>query len=424
LPRLGRTVWLVLAVALAIRLLFILATPGHALVHDGRDYDRHARSIAQGQGYPSAIEPGRETAFRPPAYPYLLAGVYRLTGVERADAAVRLVPARVTGAVIGTLIVALLGILVAQLWGRRVSLVAMALAAVYIPLILIGGSTISEPLFAMLLVAALVVAIHHRRSRHRYRYAVIAGVLAGLTILTRANALVLLLPLAIAVWDARPRRSWPALGPPAVLVVVALITVSPWTIRNAVVFDAFIPVSTQLGSAIAGTYNDAARNDTENPASWRALKHVADYASIYRGVRRTPEPVLEQRLRAAALRYVAENPLYVAEVGFWSTVRMLDLAGRRWSRHTASTIGVGPGWADAGVVCFWIFAVLALFGAATRLARRAPWFVWAVPGLLFASVVLLVVETPRYRAGIDLFVVILAAVALTAGWTRLRTGRA
>ena len=410
----SRAVWLILAAALALRLLFVAATPDYVLVHDAYDYDRHARSISQGNGYPDSRIRGRSSAFRPPAYPYLLGAAYKLTGVERADDAARLRTARVLGAVIGTLIVGLVGLLAAQLWGRRESLVAMALTAVYVPLVMVGGAVMSEPLFAALMLGALAAVLAHRRSGHRYRLALLAGVLAGLAILTRANALVLLAPLAVAVWDVRPRLSWRALGPPAALVAVALATVSPWTIRNAVVFDTFIPVSTQLGSAMAGTYNDAARNDEENPASWRSIRYVPEYRHIWRTLPQTPEPVLERRFRQEALDYIAEHPAYVAEVAFWTTARMLDVAGRDWSRHTASTIGLKePGWADAGVLCFWIFAALALAGAFTRAARRAPAFLWAVPLLLYLSVVFLVVETPRYRTGIDPFIVILAALAVT-----------
>jgi len=413
LPQLGRAVWILLAAALVIRLLYVVATPGYVLVHDAKDYDQHARSIAIGQGYADSVRPGRPTAFRPPGFPVLLAGVYKVAGVERAQEARRVVPARIVQAVLGTLIVGLVGLLAAQLWDRRVSLVAMALAAVYLPLILVGGSVMSEPLFAALELGALAAAIAHRRSRHPLRLALLAGVLAGLAILTRANAGVLLAPLAVALWDGRPRLSRRALAPPVVLVAVAALTVSPWTIRNAMVFHSFIPVSTQAGSALAGTYNDAARADRENPASWRSLKKVPDYRHLYRRLAVTPEPVLESRLRTAALSYARAHPSYVAKVGLWNTLRMLDLAGLRWSRHTAATISVTAGWAVAGVACFWIFAVLALAGAFTPQARRAPWFFWAVPVLLYLGVVLLVVETPRYRTGIDPFIVTLAALALT-----------
>jgi hypothetical protein len=180
-------------------------------------------------------------------------------------------------------------------------------------------------------------------------------------------------------------------------------------------------VSTQLGSALAGTYNDAVRADTQNPAAWQGLKHIPDYAKLYGRVDKTPEPVLEGELRSAALHYIARHPLFVAKVGWWNTRRMLDLAGRRRSRATAATITIDHKWADRGILCFWIVGGLALAGMASRRARRAPPFVWAVPLLMFLSVVFLVVETPRYRTPIDPFLVLLAAAALATGFERVRT---
>ncbi|HEY7622725.1 MAG TPA: hypothetical protein VH834_23330, partial [Solirubrobacteraceae bacterium] len=128
-------------------------------------------------------------------------------------------------------------------------------------------------------------------------------------------------------------------------------------------------------------------------------------------------------LRAAALRYAEHHPTYVAEVVFWDTVRALDLAGLRWSRHTASTISIGPRWADAGVVTFWLFAALAIAGALTSRARRMPLYVAAVPILLYLGVVFFVFETPRYRTGIDPFIVMLASVALVAAWNAIAARR-
>jgi hypothetical protein len=87
-------------------------------------------------------------------------------------------------------------------------------------------------------------------------------------------------------------------------------------------------------------------------------------------------------------------------------------------------VSVAPGWADAGVVSFWLVAALALAGALTRTARRTPLHVWLVPALLYLSVVFLAFETPRYRTGIDPFVVMLAAVALVTARDALRRPRA
>jgi 4-amino-4-deoxy-L-arabinose transferase-like glycosyltransferase len=409
---LSSAAWLILLLALLLRVGYMVATPDYVLVHDALDYDKAAKSIARGDGWPYSRVPGRETAFRPPAYPVLLAGVYKVTGVEHGTQHDRVVPARILGIVLGTLIVLMTGVVARQLWGRKVSLLAMAGAAVYIPLILVGASVMSEPLFALLLLGALAAAIQHRRSTHRWRWVVLAGVLAGLTCLTRANALVLLLPLGLAVWTVRPRFTVRALAAPALLVVLALLTISPWTIRNAVTFHRFIPVSTQLGSALAGTYNDQARLDKDNPASWRAIFHIPEFNDIYARIDQTPEPVVEDELRARSKAYIRKHPGYVLTVAWWSTRRMLDLGGLGWSRHTAGTISVPPDWALAGVICFWAFALLAVAGAFTKLARRTPMFVWLIPILLYLSVVFLVVETPRYRTGIDPFIVMLAALAL------------
>jgi 4-amino-4-deoxy-L-arabinose transferase-like glycosyltransferase len=401
------------ALALVLRLLYVDATPAYGLRHDARDYELHAQSLAVGEGYSRHVAYGRPTAFRPPGYPYFLAGVYRVAGVQEAPQERRVHTARIAQAFVGAAVAALIGAIALCLWGRWTGLLATALAAVYVPLIVVGGAVMSEPLFDVAMLAAILAALAHRRSPHRYRYAVLTGVLAGLAMLTRANAIVLLAPLAFAVWDARPRRAWPALGPPAVLLTAAVITVMPWTIRNANQLHAFVPISTQLGSSLAGTYNDTARTDPVNPGAWRSIKHVPQYAALWRHVRTTPEAVLEKRLRAASTRYIADHPSYVAEVGFWNTLRMLDLDGQRRWRATAATITVESGWADRAVRCFWVFALLAVAGSATRAARRAPRFLWAIPVLLFASVVFLAVETPRYRTPLDPFVVLLAAVALT-----------
>jgi 4-amino-4-deoxy-L-arabinose transferase-like glycosyltransferase len=304
---------------------------------------------------------------------------------------------RIANAAVGAGIVALIGVIAFQLWGRRVALVSLALGAVYVPLILVGQSIMSEPLFVLCLLGAIACCLRG--------WVVPAGVLLGLAILGRANAIILVLPVAAAGW-----KGW---RPAAVLGVVAALKVVPWTIRNYETFHAFVPVSTQFGSALAGTYNSEAKADEQNPASWRTLKRVDDYRPIFNRIRSTPEPVLEKQLRRASLDFIEEHPAYVLTVAWWTTRRMLDLAGMDWSIHTAATVSASRGWAIAGVICFWIFALLALAGAFTRAARAAPWWLWAVPLLMYLSVVFLVVETPRYRTAIDPFIILLAALCVS-----------
>ena len=190
----------ILFAALAIRIVFVLATPHYTLVHDALDYQHHAVSIADGHGF--ALSYGRPTAFRPPAYPIFLAAVYAVTGPDVEWG-------RIANAFVGTGIVALIGLIAFQLWGRRVALIALALGAVYIPLILVGQSIMSEPLFVLCLLGAIACVLQSTR----WPWVVAAGVLMGLAILGRANAIILLLPLAAAVWRGRGGRrsccAWP-----------------------------------------------------------------------------------------------------------------------------------------------------------------------------------------------------------------------
>jgi hypothetical protein len=90
---------------------------------------------------------------------------------------------------------------------------------------------------------------------------------------------------------------------------------------------------------------------------------------------------------------------------------MLGLEGRDWWRFSRRSHSL-PAWtADAGGVAFLVILPLALVGAFSAAARRAPPWLWLMPVLVFVSVIFVVGET-RLRAPVDAFVVLLAAVAV------------
>ncbi|MBV8944727.1 MAG: hypothetical protein JOZ95_04855, partial [Solirubrobacterales bacterium] len=77
--------------------------------------------------------------------------------------------------------------------------------------------------------------------------------------------------------------------------------------------------------------------------------------------------------------------------------------------------------AGTGVVSFWILCALALAGSFTRLTRAAPRWPWLIPLLLALSVVLVNVETPRFRAPVDPFLILLAAAGLATAAAGVRS---
>ncbi|MGZ4171312.1 MAG: hypothetical protein ACXVRN_08110, partial [Solirubrobacteraceae bacterium] len=62
---------------------------------------------------------------------------------------------------------------------------------------------------------------------------------------------------------------------------------------------------------------------------------------------------------------------------------------------------------------------LAILGWFTAVRREAPRWLWAFPILYWVSITFINVETPRFREPIDLFLVLLAACALSTGAQRL-----
>jgi hypothetical protein len=120
-------------------------------------------------------------------------------------------------------------------------------------------------------------------------------------------------------------------------------------------------------------------------------------------------------LTHAVLGYIARHPAALPEAMFWNTLRLLDLQGRRVSRMTARTDeNATAAVADLGVANFWIVAALAIAGCATAAFRRTPRALWALPALLWLVVAPVTTGTPRFRAAIDPFVIVLAAFAVQA----------
>src|SRR3954452_11107724 len=137
-----------LALALVARVAAVAATPGYVPHHDDRDFDRIACWVAE-HGLPPDRSPrlpprgtcvthgppGRRTAYRPPLWPLVLGAsdvVARAVGIQRWTAG------RLAQAVIGTAVAGLVGLIAAELYGGAVGLVALGLAAVFLPLILDG----------------------------------------------------------------------------------------------------------------------------------------------------------------------------------------------------------------------------------------------------------------------------------------------
>jgi hypothetical protein len=384
----------VFAVALVVRLGVVAATPHYTLRHDDRDYDRVAWAMASGRGYPPVWvdHVPYADAYRPPLWPATLGAVYAVAGHS-------VQAGRVADALLGALGVLALVWVALRLFGPRAAWWAGAIGAVYVPLALVSSVLVSETLFVLCELVALACALEARRGR--LAWALAAGAAVGLGALTRINGellLVAVLPL-VAV---RGRR----LAGPAAALAACVLVIAPWTIRNALELHAFVPVSTESGPTLAGTYNLRAMHDGPAPGAWFLLRYT-EYAGLAR--RPLPPAPRDALLRRVALRFVVAHPTYPIVLAGENLRRWLGLAGARRARTEAATMDISGGWADAALPFAWALAAAALLGLASGAARGTPRAFWLAPALLLASTLLVNAETPRFRASLDPFLVLLIA---------------
>jgi 4-amino-4-deoxy-L-arabinose transferase-like glycosyltransferase len=286
-------------------------------------------------------------------------------------------------------------------------------------LVLVGSSLLSESLFIPLVVGAVLAALRFRDDR-RLRWVVVSGVLVGLGALTRGNGIVLLVPLVLLVWG-RPWRRWGAVRGPAVLVVVAVLVLVPWTVRNAEVFGRFVPLTTETGYALAGVYNPGAQHDPQYPALWRVPA-----AQIFTFIRAHPhaeEPEISDHLTSQALDYVKAHAGSVPRTLFWSVVRLFNFSGAGLERYLAPFQGYGRGLAEASVYAFWLLLALAIGGAFTPYRRRLPRAMWTWPLMIVISCLVFEGDT-RYRSPADPFFILLAAALIATIYHRRADDRA
>jgi 4-amino-4-deoxy-L-arabinose transferase-like glycosyltransferase len=234
--------------------LFVAVAWAKEPVWDGHYYHFGAERIAQGLGYSEDVWAHGHLLWKPwthypVGYSALLGAAYRVVGSG-------LTVAPVLNAVIGTLLVVSVHRVARYFLSADRARIAAGLAAMHPGLIAYCAVVMTEPLAALLILAAAHAALHFRG---RLSGVLVAGVLLGLATLVRPSSL-LAAPLLALV---EPRLWLRALGRGVLATVIALLVVSPWTIRNCVRMDGCALVSTNGGWNLAiGALTETGRFQT------------------------------------------------------------------------------------------------------------------------------------------------------------------
>jgi 4-amino-4-deoxy-L-arabinose transferase-like glycosyltransferase len=371
-----------------------------------------------------------------PGAPFLYSAAFYATGGAREGTA------RIVEALLG---VATILVVFALGWrlsgrdrGRWIGLFGAFAVAVYPPFIHSTGVIMSEPP-AMLTLPAAVLAFLWASERERLWAWALPGVLFGLTAMFRpeylfvAAAFVVLAALRAALGTGRgdPRDWRSGLAAAAVLLLALVLPILPWTVRNLVVLDKVVPISTGGGKALyVGTYL---------PADGEYQRVKADLAERYLGREFEPDSAALDAIDPTPLfdKAAAEHPelprdealgkigkenleKYLEKDPLGYAAMMVRKVGRMWSS------GVGEAMSTAvGRVAQVLLVLLGLVGFALLGLRRRWWelVVLATPILLVTAIGALSLAAPRRNEVLMTLVFPLAGIALSSGPAAIFSGR-
>ena len=409
-PRRAISVWWLAAAALALRLAWVLlANPNPSLAGgDGPFYLHLANQIARGNGMQFN---GMPMAVVGPVYPAYIAGLQLLVGEPLIQET-----ARVGQALLSAVLALVLYAIGCRLHSSAAGLWAAGLFALDLRFIVEAGSISTETLFSLMLMLT-VLAYLQARAHAKPAWWMLAGVLAGLTALTRAVAQLLPFVLLAHVWlQRRPRVA----GRHQLLLLAGFaVAVAPWVARNWVVFGS--PSIGEggaahfwLGATGSGmwTGNEQMMVDVERLRIAPGSPQFAYLADAFHTILGNPARYIGLRLQRMLGAY-AQPFGTVAVAGVFGDVSLKAAAGT-W-RTAVAMLGYPVFWLKLWIY-FWHFGSVLLSAACVARYWRKPG-VWLLPLLVIGYMSVLyamLTIIPRYLFPIMPLYVVLAAAFLAA----------
>ena len=396
--------WVILGVALVARLLIMIGVatryPHDWLFHRGIEMGLLADSLVHGLGYSSPFGGiTGPTAFIAPGYPTLVAGVFLVFGSYTFASAIVIMLLQTA---ISVLTVGLMMHVAREALDQRTANLAGAFWAISLPLLFIPTIFWETSLSACAIVGMVALALRCRRSPTVAMWLLLGACAAVAGLINPA-----LLPAlgAIVGWVAY--ETWGASHSAPLLGILAmLVAFSPWPIRNAIRFHAFIPTRTTVGFELwMGNRPGSTGYLDESVFPMYNKQELASYISM-------GEMAYTRQKSAEAWGYIRSQP-----------ARFVTLSARRFFRFwsgTGSQNGSPVYVAHALLTTLLGFAGLAML---YRRRMRCIADVMLLPLLLFPLPYYITHAEFRYRLNIDPLMTILAAYAVTQLAARLTASK-
>jgi hypothetical protein len=410
--------------ALVVRIAFIVVVaPKVPTLGDASAYHLLAEQLAHGGGYIRPFDNlllhvQRPTAEYPPLFPTVLSLTARL-GAHSVE------QQRMVAACIGAGTVTLVGLLGRRVASPAVGLIAAALAAVYPMLFLSEATLMAESLYVALATLVLLLAYRAYDDPKPARFAAL-GVAIGFATLTRAEGIllgvVIVIPLGFFLRNLAPRDR---VARVAIALGLAIVVIAPWTVRNAVRFHAFVPVSNNVATLVDGANCDATYGGPQLGLWRESFSQAGDKArtlpqgeACFEGFD-IADPHFDEAKAASlhtraglgyARRHLGSQPKV-------ATVRIL----RTWGLYAPadqvsfeSLEGRPRAWQMRATFMYWVLAPLAIAGAVVLRRRRRLLWPLAATAVTVTLVAASTYGQQRFRIAAEPAILVLAAVAVHA----------
>jgi Flp pilus assembly protein TadD/4-amino-4-deoxy-L-arabinose transferase-like glycosyltransferase len=410
-----------------------------APVVDAAFHDYWARGLSEDRWPepPSGEDPriSESPYFRPPGYPYFLAGIYGVTGGSY------LAP-RLLQFALGLVSAVLAWWLLRRPMGQAAGLLAAAGMSLYWSLIYFEGELHAPALLISLTLGSLCLRSFNG-ARGGWLAAAGAGLLAGLAVLVRPNALVFVPLLVLWGWWLARRRGRPVQGlaGTATLALAAGAAILPAAIRNYVVSGEVVPVTANAGvNLYIGNNPRATGRCIADLGEAGRFGTCFDYPEVLRNIGGASGPATyleaDRYFRERAMAWIRENPGRFAELLgtkaalFWGPTEVGHNKEVAFERCDSPVLSLLPGSWPAVLALGVMGLVGALAVGGGRSARpegypsgRELTILLATMAVVYFLSVWPFFVAARYRVPITPLLICLAAcgpVAM-AGW--LRRGR-
>lgn len=393
------------ALVLRLGLIFIGHTYRFKTIEDHFDFGwemgRIGRALASGQGFANPFNGiTGPTAWQPPLYPFLIAGVFRVFGIYSKASAIVLLTINSIFAAFTCIPIYLIA---KKCFGEKIACWSAWMWAI-LPFVMVWATRwVWETSVSTCLLAVIFWLTLRAEDREGIWPWAQFGFLWGSAALLNTSLLSFLPASGLWIWHRRWKKGKRSLGGVVLAAALFFACITPWLVRDYHVFGRFIFIRSNFGVELA------IGNGPGADGTWREYLHPTQNVYEMRRYQQLGELAYAEACKKKAWQWIRADYGRFAWISFKRFVYY-------WAGipKTASIAALAP-WQNSA---FLASSVLALWGLGRALRQRKPdaWlFFWLI--FLYPAIYYFVFPHPRYRHPIEPELLILIVYIISEATT-------